>query len=92
MAIKYANKNDLIRFSITVTEAKINHITKEDLSGITEIISNEKYRIFISNGYFFTTSFVLYNFCSFFSTLAFFIFCSYSVIKSPMQYIKSASV
>ena len=51
MAIKYANKNDLIRFSITVTEAKINHITKEDLSGITEIISNEKYRIFISNGF-----------------------------------------
>lgn len=51
MAVKYADKNDLIRFSITVTEAKAHHITKDDLKGITEIVPNEKFRIFISNGF-----------------------------------------
>lgn len=51
MAVKYVDKKDLARFSITVTEAKANHITKADLNGITEIIPNEKYRIIISNGY-----------------------------------------
>lgn len=51
MAVKYADKKDLIRFSMTVTEAKTNHITKDDLNGITEIIPNEKYRLCISNGF-----------------------------------------
>lgn len=44
-------KNDLVRFSISVADANANHITIEDLKGITEIIPNQKYRIVISNGF-----------------------------------------
>ena len=51
MAKEYANKSDLIRFSLTVIEAKTLKITKDDLKGITEIIPNKKYRIVISNGF-----------------------------------------
>ena len=40
---------DLVRFTITVAEANANHIEKDDLKGITEIIPNKKYRIVVSN-------------------------------------------
>ena len=42
---------DLVRFTITVAEANANHIEKDDLKGITEIIPNKKYRIVVSNGF-----------------------------------------
>ncbi len=42
---------DLVRFTITVAEANKNHITIDDLKGITEIIPNKKYRIVLSNGF-----------------------------------------
>lgn len=42
---------DLVRFSITVNDANSNHLTSDDLKGITEILPNKKYRIVISNGF-----------------------------------------
>lgn len=42
---------DLIRFSITATEANSYHLTTSDLKGLTEILPNKKYRIVISNGF-----------------------------------------
>jgi len=44
-------KKDISRFKISLSEAKRLKITAEDLKGITEIIPNEKYRIFVSNGF-----------------------------------------
>lgn len=43
-------KKDLSRFSIPYEEAVKLKIEAEDLKGITEIVSNKKYRIVISNG------------------------------------------
>jgi len=43
-------KSDLIGFSIGLTEARAQKITKEDLRGIKEIIPNEKYKIRATTG------------------------------------------
>lgn len=51
MAKQKITKEDVARFSITVTEALSLKIEPDDLKGITEIIPNEKYRIVISNGF-----------------------------------------
>jgi len=51
MAKQKITKQDIARFTLTITEANSMKIEPDDLKGITEIIPNQKYRIVISKGF-----------------------------------------
>ena len=51
MAKQKITKQDIARFTLTITEANSMKIEPDDLKGLTEIIPNKKYRIIISKGF-----------------------------------------
>ena len=51
MAKQKITKQDIARFTLTITEANSMKIEPDDLKGLTEIIPNKKYRILISIGF-----------------------------------------